>query len=114
METLEQVFIAVLALGGSATFIAALINSGKAFGIVPDGAAPKASLLLNVVLFVGVALAGVFAPTLDLVKIDGIAGELAQVLTLLLGIGTQLGLTKRIAEQIKGLPFIGFSHSAAK
>lgn len=110
--TLEQLLVIVLSLGGSAAAIAALVNTGKAVGLVKDGAAPTASLLLNVLLFVGVALAGVFAPALDLSKLDGIAGDLAQILTLVLGIATQLGLTKKSAEALKGLPVIGFSHSA--
>ena len=111
MEILEPIFAAALALGGAAALIAALVNVGKQIGVVPDGKAPTASLLLNLVLFVGVALAGVFAPTLDLVKLDGIAGDLAQILTLAFGIATQFGLTKQIAEALKGAPVIGFSHS---
>lgn len=114
METLEQVLVVVLSLGGMAALIAGLVNTGKVLGVVKDGDAPKASLLLNVILFVGVALAGVFAPTLNLTGLDGIARDVAQILGLLLGIGSQLGLTKKFADWFKGLPVIGFSHSDAK
>lgn len=112
--TLESILAIVLSLGGVAAFIAALVNAGKAVGVVQDGQAPTYSLLANVVLFVVVALVGVFAPTTDLKGLDGIAKQLADILILVLGLATQLGLTKQFAQILKGLPLIGFSHSDVK
>lgn len=112
--TLESILAIVLSLGGVAAFIAALVNAGKAVGLVQDGQAPTYSLLANVVLFVVVAIVGVFAPATDLKGLDGLAEQFAEVLVLLLGIATQLGLTKQFAQILKGLPVIGFSHSDAK
>lgn len=112
--TLEQILTIVLSLGGVAAFIAALINTGKAIGLVQDGQAPTYSLLANVVLFVAVAILGVFAPATDLGSLDGIAKQLSEILVLVLGLATQLGLTKNFAEWLKGLPIVGYSHSDVK
>lgn len=112
--SLEQVLAIVLSLGGVASLIAVLVNAGKAVGIVKDGQAPTYSLLANVVLFVVVALVGVFAPATNLGEYDGIAKQVAEILVLVLGLATQLGLTKQFASLLKGLPVIGFSHSEAK
>ena len=63
--TLDTLLPQFLALGGVAALVTALVNAGKQFGLVKDGQAPTAALLLNALGFAALLLLNVFAPDFD-------------------------------------------------
>lgn len=113
IETIGKMLAASIAtLIGVATFIAAALNFAKSRGWLPDGQAPKWTLILNLFFFVVIAIVqlagfGNYVPI-----IDKAAGIVAQILALLTVAGTQLFLTRAVhVHALRGLPGIGFSHS---
>lgn len=99
------------ALLGVAALVAALINAGKTFGVVKDGDAPKWSLALNTVGFLALVVTRLFAPQVDPAAADQAAGQVAQILVLVLGLVSQFGAAKLANNGLRGLPVIGKSHS---
>jgi hypothetical protein len=106
---LPELVAQFLALGGVAAVIALLINVGKRAGWIKDGQATSASLLLNLVGLVGLGLLRVFAPDFDIAGLDGIAAQIAEAGTILLGLVWQLFISRQTHEQVKGVPVIGKS-----
>jgi hypothetical protein len=101
-----------LSLAGAAGLIAALVNAGKAAGLVQDGKAGMWSLGLNLVGLVTLYIVGLVKPDFDIGQADAVAGSLAQILTLVLALLSQLGISKLAHLSIKGLPLIGTSYSS--
>ena len=102
-------------LAGFGVLTAALVGLLKRLGIVPDGAAGLAQLVINLVgfnVFIGVS---VFFPDIDIEQVDSTlagVGSLLVSLTALLG---QLGVSKlTYAKFLRGrggiLGFLGFAH----
>lgn len=108
---LPQLLTSFLALAGFAALVAALINVGKFAGIIADGQAPNVSLALNVVGFAALVIVRIFRPDFDVTATDGVLATVATVLTSVLALLSQLGVSKLINNGIKGLPIIGYSHS---
>lgn len=103
------------ALAGAAALIAALVNVGKAFKIVPDGAAPTASLILNVIGLVVLLVFKVFKPTVDIAGLDQTAQSVAGFLIAGLGLATQLMTSRLVHDKgLKGEALLGTSHALAK
>lgn len=100
-----------LALAGFAATVAAVINVGKFFRIIPDGAAPNVSLVLNLIGFAVLTIVRLFKPDLDVAGTDQVLAIVATVLTSVLALLSQLGVSKLINNGIKGLPIIGYSYS---
>lgn len=112
--SLLDLLMEFLALGGAAAVIAALVNIGKVVGL-GDGQAPKVSLVLNLIGFVALVALRVFVPQVDIGQVDTTAQGIAAVLVAVLGLATQLGLTRLFHEKaLKGMPLIGKSHSQEK
>lgn len=107
--TLEQLLPLYLALAGVAALVTVLVNILKRLGVITDGQAPTASLLLNLVgfgLFVVASVAGI-----DVGGIDIVLGSIAALLEALLGLIGQIGLSRAFHVGLRGAPLIGYSHS---
>ena len=114
LEFLNLIFPALIALIGFPALLAAIINAGKYFGVLPDGIAPKFVLYANLIALVGVGylVATGNQPLLNM--IDTQFGHLAAFLVTLLGFISNLGTAKGFNNVLRGTPIIGFSHSAKK
>lgn len=99
------------ALAGTAALIAALVNASKTIGWVADGQAPKVSLVLNALGFVGLLTLRLFRPEVNVEQLDGYAAEIATFLVGLVGLVGQVGGTKVWHLLFKGLPVIGKSYT---
>lgn len=108
---LPQLLTSFLALAGFAALTAAIINAGKFIGLIPDGQAPNVSIALNVVGFGALVFLQMFKPDFDVTQADTLLATIATVLTSVLALLSQLGISKLINNGIKGLPVIGYSHS---
>ncbi len=92
----------------------ALVNIGKAFGIVTDGNAPRAYALLTLVLFGVLVYFQLFQHTVDLAALDSALGQIgtiaafvgASVTSLIIGPQTHAALVRLDA------PLVSTSHSA--
>ncbi len=108
---LPQLLSSFLALAGWAALVAAVINAGKFLKLIPDGQAPNVSITLNVVGFAALTILRLFRPDFDVAGADVVLASVATVLTSVLALLSQLGVSKLINNGIKGLPVIGYSYS---
>lgn len=101
----------VATLGGFSALAAALNNVLKYINVVPDGSAPKVSLVINFVLLGGTIVAALLGK--DIGPYDKLAGSVAGALVLVVQLLGQLVLTAKWHEGLKdaGVPVIGFSNS---
>lgn len=109
LEAILSVFLQFATLAGVGALLAALVNVGKAIGIVTDGTAGR--------WFAGLSLAAIgilvylklFQPGIALEFVDAQAAVLAQILLLVLGYVVQLGagLTSHTIFAKLRLPAIG-------
>jgi hypothetical protein len=104
-----------LALAGWGALVAVVINIGKTIGIVPDGVAPKVSLVMNLVGFVTLAALGLFAGVTP-EYFDQFAGAVAAMLIAVLGLVTQLGAGLKTHTTLSNgnVPLLGKSFSRDK
>jgi hypothetical protein len=110
LEFLNLVFPTLAALVGFPALLAALINVSKLFGL-PDGYAPKVSLVVWLIGFVGVFYL-VATGQVELLKaIDVQLGIFASFLLAFGTFATEIGLTKIFNQALKGVPWIGFNRS---
>ncbi len=100
-----------LTLGGAGALIAALVNVGKAVGLVKDGQAGKWSLGLNLAGLVALALVLNFAPGADVAHMDAVASQVAAALVAILSLVVQLGASRATHAIVRGMPLVGTSHS---
>jgi hypothetical protein len=99
-------------LAGAGALIAALVNIGKATGIVKDGTAPTWSAGLNIAVLIGLFVAQVFGYSNLVPAIDTQAGEAATVIQVVLAFIVQALAARKTHESVlAGLPAIGKSHS---
>lgn len=105
--TIDQLVALFLSLGGVGTLVAALVNALKTVGVVKDGQAQTFSLGFNLVGLVALFALGLFAPDADLAGIDATAAQVAQLLTIVVGLVVQLGGSKIAHSVLKGAPVIG-------
>ena len=111
---LSALLASFLALAGFAALTAAVINAGKFFKLIPDGAAPNVSLVLNLVGFAVLTGVRLFKPDLDVAGTDAVLAMVATVLTSVLALLSQLGVSKLINNGLRGAPIIGYSYSREK
>jgi uncharacterized membrane protein YuzA (DUF378 family) len=98
-------------LAGAGVLIAVLINIGKALGWVHEGQSTTWSTILNIVGMIALLLLQIFKPDMDIAALDGAAGQIAQVLIILVGLVTQMLSSKGAHFALKGTPLIGKSFS---
>lgn len=99
-------------LVGFPALVAAGVNVAKYFNVLSDGQAPGVVFWVNIVGFVGVAIA-YFTGHLDLLsQIDVQLGNTATFLLAFVAFVSQLGFAKLYHAGLKGSPVIGKSHSA--
>ena len=108
---LPQLLTSFLTLAGWAALVAVSINAGKFAHVIPDGRAPDVSAALNVVGFAVLVIVRVFRPDFDVAGSDALLASVAAVLTSVLALLSQFGVSKLINNGVKGLPVIGYSYS---
>lgn len=108
---LPQLLTSFLALAGFAALTAAIINAGKFIGLIADGQAPNVSIVINVVGFAVLVILRLFKPDFDVAGTDSVLATIATILTSVLALLSQLGVSKLINNGLKGLPVIGYSYS---
>ncbi len=99
LNALLQLF---LALAGFAALAAVVIDILKRFGL-PDGAAPTASLVINLIGFVLFVVANIAG--LDVAGIDKLLGSVASVLVALLGLLGQFIVSRGVHAGLRGTVF---------
>jgi hypothetical protein len=109
MELIQQYEL----LAGFAAIVAALVNVGKAFGLVKDGDASKWSLglsTLGLIVFISLKM---FKPELDVPGLDAVLTEASEIMLYALGIAVALGLPGLFHGLFKAssVPLIGKSFS---
>jgi len=102
------------ALIGVAALIALLINAGKVVGLVKDGTAQTWSAALNLIGMIALLLLKVFKPDLNLIAIDTTAGQIAAAGVVILGLISQLGISKLTNTFVRGIPVIGAANTKYK
>lgn len=106
---ISDLLVQFLALGGVAALIAVLVNLGKSFGLVSDGTADIWSTGLNLVGLLVLFVLKIVAPNISLPNVDKTAATIAQLLTLVLQLFFQFGVSKVAYASIRGVPVIGKS-----
>ena len=99
------------ALAGVGALIALVVNVLKTFGLVKDGQAPAASLLLNLAGVVALILLKVFKPDMDVAGLDATAAAIASAGVTLFGLFVQLWGSRLAHLAVAGAPVVGKSHS---
>jgi len=102
------------ALIGVAALIALLINAGKVVGLVKDGTAQTWSAALNLIGMIALLFLKVFKPNLNLIAIDTTAGQIAAAGVVILGLISQLGISKLTNTFVRGIPVIGAANTKYK
>lgn len=110
---LVVLFTSLAGLGGLITFG---INTAKSLGWVPDGAAVKIHTGASLVAVVALYVLTNFFPQVDIGQVDQIAGTVAEIGLLVMGLIVQIKSGKLTHEVVKGVPVIGksYSHDALK
>lgn len=96
---------------GAAALIALLINLLKLVGVVKDGDAPKWNAGLNLAFIIGLAVVQAVVPDLSLKIIDEKMGTIAAIGTYVFGYILDIGISKLTHVAVKGVPYIGTSHT---
>ena len=103
----------IVSLWASMLGVGALISVGiqiaKYFNLIADGNAQKVIGGVNLVGVIVVCVIVIFFPDFDLLKADSVAGQLANLLTLVFGYIVSLFGSKFTYDQLRGLPFLGKS-----
>ena len=99
MTDLTQLLPLFVTLVGFASFAAVLVDVLKRFGL-PDGSAPTASLIVNLIGFVLFVLANIAG--FDVAGVDKVLGSVASVLTALLGLLGQLVVSRGFHAGLRG------------
>ena len=106
-----ELFTGWKALIGMAALIAVLINLLKVANVVQEGDSVKWSAGLNLLGLVTIFLLKLWKPDLSIEMVDGTAGSVATVLTVILTYISQLGWSKLAHFTLKKIPWIGKSFS---
>jgi hypothetical protein len=115
MSDLVQIIIQFSSLAGCAALVAVIINILKQVGVVKDGTAGKWSAALNIVVLAILIAFKVFVPSIATDVLDGYAGQVAQILLVVLGYLVQLFTADDFHNLLAKLkiPVIGKSYSKA-
>lgn len=99
-------------LAGFAALIAVIVNVLKRYGVIQDGQAGLVSLALNFALLGFVIVGKYFG--LDLTQSDSIAGAIASLVTVVLGLLLPPLVSRGVHRLTRWFPVIGFSHNFPK
>jgi hypothetical protein len=115
MSDLIQIFVQFGSLAGAAALIAVIINLLKTIGVVKDGTAGKWSAGLNLVALVALVLVKVFVPSADIGVLDGLAGQAATALIVILGYLVQIFVSGDVHVLLSNMriPLAGMSYTRA-
>jgi len=100
LTDLNELLKLFLALAGFAALASVLVDIAKRFGWLPDGSAPTASLVINLIGFVLFVVANIVG--FDIAGIDKILTGVASVLTALLGLLGQLMVSRGVHAGLRG------------
>ena len=108
----DSLIIQFVSLAGVAALIAALVNVGKVFGMIPDGKAQNVSATLSLAafaIFVGLKL---FAPEVNIDGLDAQAAQVAEAVLYILGFVVQIGLPGHVHRFLSKseVPLLGYQH----
>jgi hypothetical protein len=78
-------------LAGVSALISVLVNVLKYYNCIPDGSGGRVFALLNLLAFIGLSAARIFAPQYSLAYLDGIASQIATIALFATGYLFQLG-----------------------
>lgn len=110
MEQLTELATLLASLGGLSALFTFLVNIGKYVGIVKDGTSSTWHTGLNLVALV--VLFAAPALSLDIPHLDGVAQQVAQIGTLILGLVVQIKAGQATHDTVAGrLPVLGYSYT---
>ncbi|MBI5297952.1 MAG: hypothetical protein HY869_20950 [Chloroflexi bacterium] len=117
VEFLKAVAALLATLGGVAALIVMLVNAGKSVGWVKDSTADVWFKSLYFLAFVALVVQQTFFPQFDVLKLDQVAGLLAQLggyvlptaLAVLFPVLARFGAY--FHNGLRGVPIFGASHS---
>ena len=109
LTDLNELLQLFLALAGFAALAAVVVDILKRFFKLPDGAAPTASLIINLIGFVLFVVANILG--FNVAGIDAVLAGVASVLTALLGLFGQLMVSRGVHA---GLRVTVFSYSRSR
>jgi hypothetical protein len=100
-------------LVGVAALVSVVIDALKSFGAIGDGNAGRVSAVLNLLALGVFVYFGVFQPQVALEVLDGYAGQIAQVLLIVVGYLVQIFTAPAVHDQLKAMkiPILGASNS---
>src|SRR3990170_7254579 len=110
LTDLSELLRLFLALAGFAALASVIIDVLKRFGL-PDGSAPTASLIINLIGFVLFVVANVFG--FNVAGIDAVLAGVASVLTALLGLFGQLMVSRGVHAGLRGT-LLSYSRSRSQ
>ncbi len=108
---LDGLVVQLAGMAGFAAVIALVVNVGKAAGWIADGQAQNWSAGLNLLLLIGLFVARVFRPDVDVQHIDSQVAGFAQIGTMILSYVIQLIASQRTHDALRGVPILGKSYS---
>lgn len=116
METtiLSPVIALFVALVGFPAFLTSALSVAKSFNLVTDGNSGTVVFWANLLALVGV---GVAVGTGNAPLVASIDNQLGVIGTFLLAFGTfatEIGLTRVFYQGLRGIPFVGYSHTLKK
>lgn len=105
----------LFSLSGVGLLVTAIVNALKTTGLVKDGQTGWWVTGFNLAGLGALYFLKLFAPTFDLTNADSIASQLAQVLTLIVGLGAQIGFSQGWHGVLKrlALPLVSTSFKQA-
>lgn len=107
---MEDLFTLFGSLAGVSVLVSFVVGALKNFGVIKDGHSGAWHKGLQVVAFVLVAVVDVFGLDVDLAMADQVAGQIAQVGTLVIGLAGMFGVGGATYSVTKGrVPLAGFS-----
>lgn len=102
-------------LVGVGSLVSAVINFGKAVGLVKDGTAANWSAALNLLAFGGIVAFLLLNPNVQLYQVDNTLKSWAFVVTFLISYIPQLRWSAFVSDTLQNVPAlkstVGFSHN---
>jgi hypothetical protein len=109
---MEELFTLFGSMAGVAILISFIVGALKKFGVIKDGQSAAWHKGLQLVAFLLVGVVDIFGFGIDLAAADEIAGLIAQVGTLLLGLAGMFGIGGATYTVTKGrIPLVGYTYS---
>lgn len=105
----------LFSLGGVGLLVTAIVNALKVTGLIKDGQSGWFVTGFNLLGLIILYALRLFAPAFDLANADAVAGQVAQILTLIVGLGSQIGFSQLWHGVLKrlALPLVSTSFKPA-